>query len=685
MLSFGDQAAGLALCLAAVGPLVWGAIGMRARLLPGWRGAPAHLAGALLAVFGLLLVCEMLGAIGMFRRGALVGACAVVGLGLGAAARRGGGSRELPPPPAPPAAPAGRGALVATVAGVLVAGQWAIGIAAAYRHGMTGSDTLGYHLPIAARFVQDHQVFAPLFINADSTVTFLPHNGELLDAASILLMGSDVLVPVLSLASLALALTAAWTIGRPWGAGAATTLGVAIVTAWPALTRSQAGSADTDLLAVAFLLAAAALLVSAGTSAPGRETPLRPFALAGLACGLALGTKPTVLAAVGALTLGVLALAALDVRRLRDTPRGLAVRAGTWVGMLALGSGAWFVRNLVVAGNPFPWVNLRLGPIHLPDAGNRVGDAVSRYFGQPHIWSEVFAPGLHAAVGTAWPVVFALAVVGAIGGLARGHPGVVRVVGLAGAAALVGYLFTPNGAAGPPGFPVFFESAVRYSAPGAALGLAVLPLWSPAARLVNSRWGIAALALLLVISLRSAGFSTLDGTRLIVTLALLALIGLALAMRGTRIARAVPLVVLAALVPATWAVTTRYQRGRYSGPPYAFAHALRHARVATSGFYESYPLYGPDLSNRVRELGIRGPHGSFHSLATCRAWLRALRAGGYRWVAVAPRAARLYGRGAPPPSAGWTASIEGAVEVLRRPDGGRVYRLTRSPDPKSCR
>ena len=47
---------------------------MRALLLPGWSGAPARLAEVVLAVAGLIWVCEALGTFGGFEEGAVLGA-----------------------------------------------------------------------------------------------------------------------------------------------------------------------------------------------------------------------------------------------------------------------------------------------------------------------------------------------------------------------------------------------------------------------------------------------------------------------------------------------------------------------------------------------------------------------------------------------------------------------------------
>ena len=395
---------------------------------------------------------------------------------------------------------------------------------------MLGSDTLGYHMPLAARFAQDGRVFDPLFINADSTVTWLPHNNELLHATGLLLMRSDVLSPLVPVAFLLLALLAAWTIGRPWGLGAPALLGAAVVFAWPGLARSQPGSANSDVVAYAPLLAGIAMLVSGGLAR-------RPLLLAGLGAGLALGTKPTVMASVGALTLAVWAWLALDARAGRRAPRDAWGSAAAWAAMLAIGAAPWFLRNLVATGNPLPWFGLDLGPLSIPDAGNAVGDSISRYLTDTEVWREVFGPGLRRAMGTAWPLIVALGLGGALAALVRGRSPALRAAGFVAVLAAAFYLVTPNGAAGPPGFPVFFENAVRYSMPALALGLALLPLWPPLERAAASWWWAAGAGIVLLVTIRAAGFDTLERVRLVVFAVLAALVvGAWLLRRGGRAA-----------------------------------------------------------------------------------------------------------------------------------------------------
>ena len=80
--SFGDYAFGvIGLALVAI-PMAMGGVRLRGRLLPGWVGAPARLAEAVLAVALLTILLQLLGAFGILVPGVLIPAALLLGLGL---------------------------------------------------------------------------------------------------------------------------------------------------------------------------------------------------------------------------------------------------------------------------------------------------------------------------------------------------------------------------------------------------------------------------------------------------------------------------------------------------------------------------------------------------------------------------------------------------------------------------
>ncbi len=69
---------------------------------------------------------------------------------------------------------------------------------------MTNVDTLWYHLPDAARFVQDGSITPLHFFDLETVTAFYPATSELIHGLGILLMGNDVLSPVINFGWLAL-------------------------------------------------------------------------------------------------------------------------------------------------------------------------------------------------------------------------------------------------------------------------------------------------------------------------------------------------------------------------------------------------------------------------------------------------------------------------------------------------
>ena len=123
----------------------------------------------------------------------------------------------------------------------------------------------------------------------------------------------DIVSPLINLGWLAVALLAAWCIGRPYGLGPQALIGASIALGSQSLVEFQAGEALNDITGVAFMLAAVALLVNGyaarrrrDRAADGcRTRPARPRRsavapraggstrrwCAGLAAGLAAGTS----------------------------------------------------------------------------------------------------------------------------------------------------------------------------------------------------------------------------------------------------------------------------------------------------------------------------------------------------------------------------------------------------------
>ena len=194
------------------------------------------------------------------------------------------------------------------------------------------------------------------------------------------------------------------------------------------------------------------------------------LAAAGLAAGLAAGTKLTALALVASLTVAAIALAPAGRRR---------AAAGWWAVPMLLGGAYWYLRNLFAAANPIPQVR-ELGPLSLPGPDRlqegRPDFSVLHYATDTDIWRDYFKPGLSEAFGDLWSAGAARrGGGGGAGGRQRGDRGL-RALGVVAGVGMAAYLVTPLSAAGAEGAPEAFGINIRFLIPSLMLALVLLPL-----------------------------------------------------------------------------------------------------------------------------------------------------------------------------------------------------------------
>jgi hypothetical protein len=474
-----------------------------------------------------------------------------------------------------------------------------------------------------------------------------------------MLLGNDFLSPLLNLAWLGLALFAAWCCGRPYGAGAPAVAAVAALMSANLLFSRQPGNANNDVVAIALLVSSVAILLNAR-----QATARGPLLVAGLAAGLALGTKLTVVPPVGALTIGVIVLAALGAAEGRAS-RALHA-AGAWLAGLVVGGGLWYARNLIVSGTPFPFVDL--GPLSKPEElQGRDPFSIAHYLTDTDVWGRFFRPALEERLGDLWPLVLLLAVAGVAVWLWRGGA-VERMVAAVVVVAAIAYLLTPLGASGPEGSPVGFRLNIRYLAPGLALALVLAAIPAPIAGRNRDLWRIGALALFAgLTALNAIALEPIDTDRIPGSL-LLALAVVAAPVAIVMLARnGVPRGALAVgglcaailLAGLGRAAEQDYLELRYSslapeyprdeqpsvelgqglGGAYDWARGTEDARVGlagTTGALFQYGLWGLDSSNDVRFIGERLDRGAFAEYDTCPEWIAAVNAGGYEYLVTTP-------------------------------------------------
>ena len=782
MVSAGSYILSVVLLAVLVLSLGFSAVSLRQKLMPAWEGAPGHLVEVIVGVALLIWISELLGVFSLLYAGTLVGAAlllaAAIAIGPRVLSRERGAGQALgfsplsgeavrdpgrgekqdaaqarPPSPVPPAEEAGTAEgvqrwlpqLVAVGVVAVVFAHWGLTTADALSRGVFNFDSLWYHLPFAVDMAQSHSVTGLHYTETVFTNWFYPQNSELLHSVGILLTHRDTLSLFLNFGWLAIAFLAAWCIGRPYGRGPLTVVAAGVLLECHTLVVREPGAAKNDLMAAALLLAAIAILVNAD------RKPGWPLAVAGLATGLAVGTKSTALAMAAALTLAVIVLA--------PTGRRWAA-AGWWFAAAIAGGGYWYLRNLIISGNPLPQLE-HLGPITLPHPERlqtgRPDFSIAHYATDTAVWSEYFAPGLHQAFGFLWPVVLVGAVAGGLTALLWGQSRVIRWMGGVALFGMLAYVFTPLSAAGAEGAPEGFGINIRYAIPALLAGLTLLPValgkwlsapsaggggeggradaassFSPhpqsrtAAKLPGEKpsarpaplphdrtrgWGLPSLlliALLLVLVITDRPDAVLrDPDRLSAWLIALffVLIPAALLLARRRGAsRRVVATGFAALALVVIAIGYPVQRdylndrfvnvnaetaipGMHLDSAYRWARDVSNARIGlagtTAGFLQ-YGFYGTDLSNRVRYLGVEGPHGAFNAIQTCAGFRAAVNAAELDYLVTAPLL-NFIDPGEPisSPEAGWLRG-EPAVVPIDQDDPVTVWRVRGRLDPRGC-
>jgi hypothetical protein len=730
MVDLGGYLLGVVQLALVVGLIGFSAYKLRQRFLPAWEGAPARLVESIAGVAILIWLSEILGTFGLFYAGALIVAALLVA-GTVVLWPAGPAAAGDPPPPArqegvPPTTSPTGGSVWAWLVMVAVVGATVFSYAVTTKHaldrGIFNFDSLWYHMPFAVEMVQSHSVTGMHHTETVFTNWFYPQNSELLHAVGILLTGRDTLSLFLNFGWLAVAFLAAYCVGRPYGRGAATAIAAAILLGCHTLVVRDPGAAKNDLAAAALILASIAILVEAWSHRAAASqgvvelcTPMKgqnsttpllgwqrwALAAAGLAAGLAAGTRVTALAMAAALTVAVVVLA----------PRGRRWAAAAWWFLPALAGGVfWYLRNLIVAGNPIPEVEF-LGPISLPHPERlqegRPDFNIVHYATDTGVWREYFGPGLDQAFGALWPLVVFGAAAAALLAVFRGRDRIVRWVGVVALFGLVAYLFTPLSAAGVEGEPVGFGINIRYVIPALLAGIVLLPLerWLDGERRL---WLLTGVLVLVFLATNRPDDDLRDPARIFAFfLVLLAILVPALLMylrsRGTSAAvtAAAAAGLVACLLAIGYPVQRHYLENRFANDvaaeeripgmdlnsAYRWARGVEDSRIGLAGTtagFAGYGFYGTDLTNHVRYLGEEGPHGAFNAIPTCAGFRTAVNDAELDYLVTAPFLNFLHpGDPIPSPEARWLRG-EGAVRPILRSGPVTVWRVQGKLDPGGC-
>jgi hypothetical protein len=722
--SFGSYIVGCLAVIGIVAALGLGAYWLRRWIVPEFSGALARLADATIAVALLLVTLEVLGTLSILTLGWTILGC--IGAGLGAAwlgrSRATRAGNEIAAPPVEDIA-----LLIALGVASFTVAEWTFPAQSSLDFGMFGGDTTWYHMPFAAGIAQAHSTVHLHFTDPLRLAPwFYPQSSELIHASGIVLFKGDWLSPLINLFWIAIALLAAWCVGRPYKVGPATLVAAAIVLDSGVMIETQPGEGRNDIMGLAFLLAFAAFLINghqrrAPAAGAVQDVPERgaalldkgPLVAAGIAAGLAASVKTTFLVPVVAITVGVVLFSGKGRRWTTAWVMGLP--------LLVVG-GYWYLRAAIKSGgNPIPIT--KFGPLRLPTPDQMPLDprprfAVAHYITDPTIYRRWFFPELDNAFGPLWPLVLIIAVSAAVYIAWRSRNKILRVIALASLLTALVYVFTPLTAAGQEGSPTGFFTNTRYLVPGLVLALAMLPiarpLRAPDRRAQLTLWFLAAVYAITVLTTPRWFTTYLLGT-VFLTLALVwAPAGLSLARGRFGASRALmsgsaAAVVLLAVVLGR-AQEVQYADQHYVNPlpflgeggpreAYEFAQRQHDRRIGIIGSSEiifgQYGFYGNDVTNDVEFIGVKGPHGANRLPTSCPQLRRLIDEGEYEYVVMSQYTEDTgpYNTGTPNPYQfpiyAWVKS-DPAMKLLISeptivPEPDYVFEVTGKLDPSACK
>lgn len=685
--------------------------------MPEFSGALARLAELTLAFALVTISLQLIGSLSLFTPGWILAACVVLPLiaaGLGYRFA----PRDITPIAAPPV-PAWA-LLVAVAIASWVVAEWSFPSQLSLDQGMFGGDTTWYHMPMSARYVQDASIIPLHFTDPlRLAVWFYPQGGELMHGALMALMKSDWISPLFNMLPVSVALLAAWCVGRPYGVGAASLVGGAILLSAGVMIETQPGEGRNDIICFAFLVAFAAFLINGHQRAappsgaveekPDPGAPLLdkgPLIMAGIAAGLAISIKVSMLAPVGVILVGMILISG----------RGRRVITAVWLGgsMLIVG-GYWYVRAMFyTGGNPVPAIGW--GPLRLPQPDQMPIDprprfSVAHYLDDPSIYRWWFFPRLDDAFGVLFPLILIILAAAATWLAFKSRNKVVRVLAASALVTAVVYLFTPLTAAGQEGQPRGFFTNTRYLLPGLLLGMTLLPLIRqlrvPGERAKKVLIFLTVVFAITVLTSPRWYPSYIAGTIFLTFVLVWVPVGLSWLKDRGRAPRGVIFGVVAAIVviSAVWGrgeevgyATKHYTRSSLflqdGGPreAYDFTRNMKNRRIALAGsgeiYFGQYGFYGIDRSNHVQYIGKEGDVGTYRLFTGCKAFINKLNEGSYdyiitsEWTQDSPEAELRY------PVREWVRHDPAVEEVVAEPDitpqPDYVYRIDGKLDPASC-
>jgi hypothetical protein len=441
------------------------------RRLPRLGGAPRLLAFTLLGTAGVLTVHLLPAMGGLLSREAVLLAALLALAGAALLPAAAGSPSAFPEP----RAASGRGAWLVAGVGCAAFAIWLVAAAWQRRYSAPlGIDTLSFHLPGVARWIQSGSIWHNDEFLPDLAHGNYPNNGDMVLLSTVLPWRNDFLVHFALYPFVALTALAGYALGRELKAPAAPAalLGATLASTSIVLEPALINSMPDPVMYASFGAGLFFLLRHHRTGASA------DLVLSGLGLGIAFGTKwygvTTVVIVVAIWTLA---------RLLARIPRAAVARQlAALSAMVAAFGGVWLVRNLVVSDNPvFPQKVALLGHTIFAGPDKDVlrqagGFRISDYLDQPRIWVDYLAHEFREAAGGPALLVVLLGLGALVAVVARRRRGdldrTVAAVMIGAIALAAAYVVTPYTALGVKDRPDVASANVRYAIPAliAAVG-----------------------------------------------------------------------------------------------------------------------------------------------------------------------------------------------------------------------
>lgn len=493
-------------------------------------------------------------------------------------------------------------------------------------------DALGGHLPVAVQWLQAGNIRFMPYVTPLSVQGQYPANGELIDLWLTLPVHRDFLIQLAGLAGLGMTIAgvmmAVRELGGRWPSAIAWAL---VVPTLPKVFTELIGTNMDDLL-----LVGSVALMAAFVARHRRLGDTGSVVMAGLAMGMAVGTRYAGLVVVPPL---VLVLAGQVLSR-KPGPGRLAAQAAGAGGMVILAGGYWYARNLLITDDPVYPQDI---PGHAVQATEKALFPLFRSYANlgfdPHDWIK----GVEFLLQGYGPLALLLlggALLPPVLTLTRRERDLPAVMwSLLPALGVLCFLFTPGGAGYQVGgqlVPGIQSHNLRYMLPILPYSAILLAVESSRLQLATERLIAGGLTAAAVVAVLYLGLYHPDlpaqfiSAKMFVAATVIGVAALALVRRRPRPAvllagAAVVAVAFAALSPT---IASRYDGLRtVAGMPYEDLRLKlgSNSSVAVAGFCRIYGLYGPELDRRVEYLTGADDQVNRPLAADYSSWLASLR------------------------------------------------------------